>query len=349
MKLLVFGLSLISLALAASRKSAPPGALVVGKGQKFETISNAVAALSNTTIREQVIFIHPGNYAEQVFIPKLSGPLTVLGYTTDDSKWAKNQVTIVASESQTTQSNNDLTATLRVWTSDFKIYNVNIRNSFGEGSQAVAVSANAGASLPYTPCEFDTVHWHIFTEQQQGYYACGFFGYQDTLLAQSGAQLYAKSYIEGATDFIFGQRAQAWFEQCSIGVVAAETGWVTASGRSLNDSGWYVINRSRVAAAPGNDVKDGTYYLGRPWRNFARVVFQKTELSKVINQAGWAIWNVGDERTNQTSLAEFKNNGPGAKGERASFSQEIPSPIAIETVLGSGYASAKYVDKRFLK
>lgn len=148
MKLLALSLSIVSLALAASRKTAPPGALTVGKGQKFETISNAIAALSNTTTSEQVVFIHPGTYAEQVLIPKLSGPLTVLGYTTDDSKYAKNQVTIVASESQKTQPNNDLTATLRVWTSDFKIYNVNIKNAFGEGSQAVAVSAQAGVSSP---------------------------------------------------------------------------------------------------------------------------------------------------------------------------------------------------------
>jgi pectinesterase len=147
MKLLASGLSIVSVALAASRKSAPKGALTVGKGQKFETVSNAVAALSNTTTAEQVIFIQPGTYAEQVFIPKLSGPLTVQGYTTDDSKYAKNQVTIVASESQKTQLGNDLTATLRVWTSDFKLYNVNVKNAFGEGSQAVAVSANAGVRL----------------------------------------------------------------------------------------------------------------------------------------------------------------------------------------------------------
>jgi pectinesterase len=146
MKLLAFGLSIVSVALAASRKSAPKGAFTVGKGQMFETISNAVAALSNTTTAEQVIFIQPGIYAEQVFIPELRGPLTVQGYTTDDSKYAKNEVTIVASGSQKTQPSNDLTATLRVWTSDFKLYNVNVRNAFGEGSQAVAVSANAGVS-----------------------------------------------------------------------------------------------------------------------------------------------------------------------------------------------------------
>jgi len=146
MKILTICLSLVSLVVATSRTNAPPGALTVGKAQQYTTISQAVAALSNTTTSEQVIFIHPGTYAEQVYIPKLSGPLTVLGYTKDDKTYGKNQVTITSSESQKTQPNNDLTATLRVWTSDFKLYNVNVRNEFGEGSQAVAVSAQADVS-----------------------------------------------------------------------------------------------------------------------------------------------------------------------------------------------------------
>lgn len=126
-------------------------------------------------------------------------------------------------------------------------------------------------------------------------------------------------------------------------------GWVTASGRSSNDSGWYVINESKVEAAPGSEVPDGAYYLGRPWRTFARVVFQKTNLGKVISPAGWAIWNVGDERLDNITFAEYGNKGPGAKGQRASFAEKIETPVAIETVLGDGWAGAKYVDARFLK
>jgi pectinesterase len=95
MRVLTPFLALISLTLAASRTKAPPGALTVGRRQQYTTISQAVAALSNTTTSEQVIFIQPGTYAEQVYIPKLSGPLTVFGYTKDDSKYASNQVTIV--------------------------------------------------------------------------------------------------------------------------------------------------------------------------------------------------------------------------------------------------------------
>jgi pectinesterase len=157
MKILTLFFTLVSLALAASRTNAPPGALAVGRRQKYTTISQAVAALSNTTTSEQVVFIHPGTYVEQVYIPKLSGPLTVFGYTKDDSKYAANQVTIVASESQKTQPNNDLTATLRVWTSDFKLYNVNVKNAFGEGSQAVAVSAQADVSYHLSLPHADTL------------------------------------------------------------------------------------------------------------------------------------------------------------------------------------------------
>lgn len=104
-----------------------------------------------------------------------------------------------------------------------------------------------------------------------------------------------------------------------------------------------------MAAAPGNTVSDGAYYLGRPWRNYARVVFQKTELSKVINAAGWAIWNAGDERTDQVYFAESGNTGTGSSGTRAPFAKKISTPVAIEAVLGSGYANAKYVDARYLK
>jgi len=70
-----------------------------------------------------------------------------------------------------------------------KFYNINIKNTYGSGSQAVALAAyNA----------------------QQGYYGVGLYSYQDTLLAQTGTQVYARCYIEGATDFIFGQYAVAY-------------------------------------------------------------------------------------------------------------------------------------------
>ncbi|KAK4623432.1 Pectinesterase [Fulvia fulva] len=325
MKLFARLLAFASLALAAGRTSAPSGALIVGSGH-YATIQAAVNALTTTT-SQQSIFIMPGTCKEQVTIKKLSGPLTIYRYTTDVSSYSANQVTVTAANSQMNQPNNDATATIRVATPNFKMYNINAVNSYGKGSQAVAVSANAA---------------------NQGYYGCSFKGYQDTLLAEAGAQLYAHSYIEGATDFIFGQHATAWFEKCTIGVVSATLGYITASGRSSADSGYYVINNSVIGAAPGQSVSSGAYYLGRPWGNYARVVVQKTSLSNVINAAGWRIWNTGDERTEHVTFAEYGNSGAGATGTRASFASKLSTALTIGQVLGSSYASQTYVDTSYL-
>lgn len=58
-------------------------------------------------------------------------------------------------------------------------YNLNIKNTFGPGVQAIALSQYGS---------------------QVGFYACGFYGYQDTLYANEGTQVYLKGYIEVRCD-----------------------------------------------------------------------------------------------------------------------------------------------------
>lgn len=211
-------------------------------------------------------------------------------------------------------------------------YNLNLINTFGHTptkGQALALSAQA---------------------TNQGYYGVQLIGYQDTLLANKGAQIYAKSLIQGAIDFIFGQTAQAWFEHIDISIIAA--GYITASGRSANNSAWYVINRSSVRGVNASvDAQAGITYLGRPWRNYARVTFQETYLSEVVNPAGWSIWNVGDERTNMTQFEEYRNYGPGSveeEGPRANFSTQLSRPRVPSEVLGPEWEGQWYVDGRYL-
>jgi hypothetical protein len=55
------------------------------------------------------------------------------------------------------------------------MYSVNVKNTYGIGSQAIAFS-QYGSKV--------------------GVYACGFYEYQDTLLTNAGAQVYLKGYIE---------------------------------------------------------------------------------------------------------------------------------------------------------
>lgn len=333
---LVFFLSLVAATAAApaenvlrrasfDRTSAPAGCLTVGGSGKYKTVQSAVNALDKSTSKAQCIFIAKGTYTEQVYIQQLNSPLTIYGETKDTRSYSGNTVTITQRKSQNDTPSNDETATLRAHTPNLKVYNINLVNTRGQGSQALAVSAWA---------------------DKQGYYGCSFKGYQDTVLAQLGNQVYAKSYIEGATDFIFGQQARAWFDGCDIGVLGAQVGWITASGRAADSNpSYYVFNKSKVSPAVGATVSSGVYYLGRPWGNYARVVFQHTDLSNVINPQGWAAWNTGDARTDHVLFGEYQNTGAGASGKR-SFGQTLKAALSITDILGSNYKD--WVDVSYL-
>ena len=89
--------------------------------------------------------------------------------------YSANQVTIQAGVPASTAGSNDASGTLRIHKNDFKLYNVNVKNTYGVGSQAIAISQYGS---------------------RVGLYACGFYGYQDTLYANQGTQVYLRGYIE---------------------------------------------------------------------------------------------------------------------------------------------------------
>ncbi|EGZ09818.1 hypothetical protein PHYSODRAFT_338541 [Phytophthora sojae] len=141
-----------------------------------------------------------------------------------------------------------------------------------------------------------------------------------------GKELFARSYISGDVDFIFGTKAEAWFESCDIEPVGP--GCITAN-RRVNESSpsFYVFNNARVFSSIGN----GTAYLGRPWRPYSRVVWQNSELSDVIHPDGWQQWNKDKKTAN-----------------RVSFSGVLDAPVPITQILGDNYTSEWYVDHKFL-
>ena len=102
-----------------------------------------------------------------------------------------------------------------------------------------------------------------------------------------------------------------------------------------------------MAAAAGQSVPAGAYYLGRPWAEYARVVVQRTDMTSVVNPAGWRVWNTGDERTGHVVFGEYANTGAGAAGTRAAFATKLAAPVSMASVLGSGYASAAYYDAAY--
>ncbi|KAB5589047.1 Pectinesterase [Ceratobasidium theobromae] len=299
LNVLLSSASLLAALQAAQGLSSPPeGAITVGTGGKYPTLSEALKDTSSN-----VYFV-----------------LAVYGQTSNpqDLSYASNQATITNNIPASAAGGNDLSGTVRVLASDVSIYNLNIANTYGKPvvhSQAIALSVQAG---------------------QFGCYGCGLTGYQDTLLAHVGTQFYGKSFIQGAVDFIFGMRASVWITDSTIDTVAK--GYITASGRSSDDQGYYVIDKCRITGK-------GDQYLGRPWRNYARVIVQETRIASHVVAAGWSTWSNARANTDKVLFGEYANTGAGAwKNGRASFATNLTAAVPILTVLGN----TSWVDGAYL-
>ncbi|KAJ7687835.1 pectin lyase fold/virulence factor [Mycena rosella] len=293
------------------------GVIIVRKGTtasgEFATLTAALNSLPNDSSARS-IFIFPGTYAEQIDITR-SGPLSICGYTTDTSTYTGNQAILTAGVPESTAGSDDASGTLRIHKSDFQMYNINGKNTFGSGSQAIAIS-QCGSRV--------------------GLYACGFFGYQYTLYANAGTQVYLKGYIEGAVDFIFGREGLAYFGGNTIAVSGPSC--ITASGRESNDSGSYVFNQNTVILA--SDAASGTsgnIFLGRPWGDFAKVIFKNTVITAPMNKALWSVWSTDDPQTDNILFAEFNTTGIGSSGaSRPSFATVLTATPDLISAIFKG-------------
>jgi galacturan 1,4-alpha-galacturonidase len=297
-----------SLERRGARTAAPKGCLSVGSGSTYSTIASAVKALGSSK-NDACVFIKSGTYKEQLTID-YAGALTFYGETTDTSSYKSNKVLITHGISSPAAGSLDASSTINIRVPNFKMYNINVENSFGNGAQAVAVTANA---------------------DKLGFYGCSFLGYQDTLYVKAGTQYYSNCLIKGAVDYIFGD-ASAWFESCTI--MSNGPGAITASSRTISDeSTWYVFNNANVISDGTNLV--GKVFLGRPWRVNARVMFQKSQLSNIINAAGWT--EMADGAT--PKYYEYKNTGDGSNTSKRKWTINATGAISINTVFGDSYSS----------
>ncbi|KAE8966605.1 hypothetical protein PR003_g13204 [Phytophthora rubi] len=318
-----------------ARVRPPTGAIVVdatGKHPRsYKTVSEGMANIPNTTA-EHTLFVYPGVYQEQVVVPRFNGPVVLQGYTCNTQSYAHNQVTITHKMAQadlpanSTGSLNQLVSTMLFKSKNgTRVYNLNVANpepKIKNLGQAIAVYVDG---------------------PKHGFYGCNMTGYQDTLCANKGPQLYAKSYINGAVDFIFGLLSKSWFESCDIESIG--NGSITANGNGNSSNlSEFVINKARVFG----HFNKSSAYLGRPWYPYARVVFQNSELGDVVSPKGWDRWNKGNNTAN-VYFKEFNNRGPGAGvGQRVPFSGKLDAAVPITDILGDDYKSQWYVDTKFL-
>ncbi|KAM0544664.1 hypothetical protein ACHAPJ_011725 [Fusarium lateritium] len=191
---------------------------------------------------------------------------------------------------------------------NFAAYNINFVNGYTDG-QAVALTANGNKT---------------------GFYGCSFKSRQDTLYAKNGWMYYSNCYIEGAVNYIFGN-GHAWFGECTI--ASNGRGYITATSRTEpDDTSRYIIDHSTITSTGSEDLT-GKGFLGRPWRVNARVMYQYSTLTEVVNPEGYA--PMAEEAT--PIFQEYGNTGKGADTSKRKYFTPADSALTKKDLWGSGY------------
>ena len=87
----------------------------------------------------------------------------------------------------------------------------------------------------------------------------------------------------------------------------SNSGFIAAASTSPEVKYGFVFLHCKITG----DVPENSYYLGRPWRPYAKTVYLNCFLDKHIKPEGWQNWdNPENEKT--AFYAEYKNYGPGA-------------------------------------
>ncbi|GAB2217696.1 hypothetical protein Droror1_Dr00000900 [Drosera rotundifolia] len=259
----------------------------------FTKIQDAVDSVPSNNTELVFIWIKPGTYREKIAVPVDKPYITLSGTSASN--------TII-----TWDAAGDIfdTPAISILATDFVGRYLTIQNTYGKTGKAVAVRV-AG--------------------DRAAFYNCRITSYQDTLLDDAGRHYYSNCYIEGATDFIFGNAASV-FEKCHLHSVADGFGSITAQKReSPTENTGFVFLGCKITG-----ITTGTTLLGRAWGAYSRVIYALTSMTNAVAPQGWDDW--GDSsRQSTVYYGEYKCYGPGAnRTGRVSWSRSLSSDEAAQ-------------------
>ena len=267
----------------------------------YSSIQEAINSTRDLGPGEVVINISNGTYNEKLRIPSSKHQISLVGESKEGVIIVYDDYSGKIDEQTGEELSTFTSSTLLIQGDDIKIKNLTIQNTWCEVGQAVALHVEGDRFIAEN---------------------CNLLGCQDTLYTatEGSRQLYKDCYIEGTTDFLFGE-ATVVFQNCTI--KSLKDSFVTAAATPQNREFGYVFFNCELIAAEG--VKE--VYLGRPWRPYAKTVFINTKLGNHILSEGWDPWT-GDkmfpnkERT--TYYAEYNSSGPGAAANsRVKWSHQL--------------------------
>ncbi|KAJ5715625.1 Pectinesterase catalytic [Penicillium malachiteum] len=308
----------------------PEGALIVSKTsipdtKTYDTISDALKALSSSVDDVSTIFIYPGTYTERLKITTL-GTVILIGYSESTKDFKNNQVTITNNEAGDIGSGALplSSATVDAAGKELRVININISNprkSVGESaSVALAVESSKYASL----------------------YGSQVLGGQNALLID-GFLFAAESYIEGNVDMIAGT-GSGYFLDSTISPNDDGIN-LTADQRSSADSpGGFVFDHSKVTPVDGAGTMVAIS-LGRPRSSYARVAYVYSHLGSCVEPAGWEEWTPASPRTANVLFGEYGNDGPGSNtAGRAPFATQLTDESVVQFEISQFFSSTSWID-----
>jgi pectinesterase len=268
----------------------------------FRTIQEAVNAVRDLSQQQVRIYIRKGVYREKIVIPSWKTNISFIGDGTGQTiitnadysgKPYTDTVDAFGKKAFTTYNS----YTVLVQGNDFTAEGLTIQNTAGRVGQAVALHVEADRVVIKN---------------------CRLLGNQDTLYTatETRRQYYVNCYIEGTTDFIFGQ-ATAVFQRCTIHSLS--NSYITAASTTPRQAFGFVFLDCKLTA----DKEATKVYLGRPWRPYAKTVFIRCHMGPHILPQGWDNWrNPANEST--AYYAEFHSEGPGAHAAaRVKWSKQL--------------------------
>lgn len=277
------------------------------QGGQYATVQAAVDAVPVSNTERYVIDIMPGTYVARVKIPSNKPLITLRGQNPHTTILTYNETTSTLPNESTGH------ASTVVQGADFIAENLTFANSYGPGTQALAIYAKADRL--------------IFNN-------CRFTGWQDTLRSEFGRHYFHNVYVEGAVDFIYG-KGTAYFESSVLYPKAS--GYITAQGReTAAETNGYVFESSMITGSAANN----SVYLGRPWQAYSRAVFLNTKMGPAVRPEGWSTWP-GNNNHLTAYFAEY--NSMDLAGKPLNVSQRVNWSHQLTAVEADAFSKSAWL------
>ncbi|MBO2517816.1 MAG: pectin methylesterase [Clostridiales bacterium] len=282
-----------------------------------------------------VISICPGVYEGRVIINR--DGITIRGADADKC------VITAAGCAKDKDENGKEKGTFLSWTmlvtgNDVRMQDITVRNDAGDGrtaGQAVAVYAAGdrdvwknvrmiahqdtlfcGPTMPKV--QKDALPWKV---------PAGVESVGDCPEVHS-RQYFENCFIRGDVDFIFGP-FRCYFEKCTL-YMNEHGGFYTAANTPENCKYGLVFHECLLTG-------EGTGYLGRPWRRYARTAFIDCTMDEHVDPRGFKDWD--EERVVTERLCEY-----GTRGERSDLSLRHPMEGILSPEGAAYYEKEKVLD-----